>query len=41
MLPSVYGSPLKLHLDTKINLHGVSGSSFLKFKAIIDLPDIF
>ena len=26
MLPSVYISPLKLRLATKINLHGVSGS---------------
>ena len=30
MLPSVYVSPLKLHLDTEINLHGVSDSAPLR-----------
>ena len=30
MLPSVYVSPLKLHSATKINLHGVSGSSLFR-----------
>ena len=30
MLPSVYVSPLKLHLATKINLHGVSDYVLLR-----------
>ena len=30
MLPSVYVSPLKLHLATKINLHGVSDSALFR-----------
>ena len=29
MLPSVYVSPLKLYLATKISLHGISGPPFL------------
>ena len=30
MLPSVYVSPLKLYLATKIDLHGISGSAFFR-----------
>ena len=40
MLPSVYVSPLKLHLATKINLHGVSDSVLFRIHLKVRLSPL-